>query len=415
MDASRAPSVVGSNALRRYRETRRISLSRRVQAASLTQTGSGLGPTDSVANVLVRLVLMIGVAAGLAAGGVPAATAAGATPSKCIADYNDDARPGFFPQLRTLGVRTWSSGINWASIAPTRPADPSDPSDPAYQWPAGFDRTLDRAVANGIEPVLLVNGFPGWSNGGQDTLHVSDPGSYATFMAAAVKRYPQVRRWQVFGEPSNPVNYLPQGRAGVRAYARLLDASYVAMHAARRNVVVIGANLHPSGNDGPFGTSVPTWIRLMRLPNGRPPRMDLFGINPYSERAPRLADPKRPGVVDLNDLDYLTKVLDRTYRGRRLKLFIGEFGWNTEHAAAGSLYVKRRADVARDLPKAFAVARQSGRVDTMCWYQLYDDAPAFSGSQRAEWTSGLRLTGGRAKPALKAFKRVPSGPSRVAR
>lgn len=97
------------------------------------------------------------------------------TPSKCIADGDDVTRAGFFPQLRQLGVRTWSSGIQWRSIAPEQPANPTDPNDPAYQWPADLERNLDRAVANGVEPILYVNGFPRWSNGGLDEDHVSDP------------------------------------------------------------------------------------------------------------------------------------------------------------------------------------------------------------------------------------------------
>ena len=41
----------------------------------------------------------------------------------------------------------------------------------------------------------------------------------------------------------------------------------------------------------------------MRLPDGRPPRLDLYGHNPFSIRAPNLANPPSPGQqIDFSDL-----------------------------------------------------------------------------------------------------------------
>ena len=50
----------------------------------------------------------------------------------------------------------------------------------------------------------------------------------------------------------------------------------------------------------------PDFIRWMRLPSGRPPRLDWFGANPYPFRFPDLADrPVAGGWRDLGDLDTL--------------------------------------------------------------------------------------------------------------
>jgi hypothetical protein len=139
-------------------------------------------------------------------------------PSKCISAPPTHKGKSILPELRRLGVRVWSSGISWAAIAPTRPANPTDPDDPAYRWPESLDSSLTAARAAGIEPVLFVNGFPAWSNGGRNPSWApSDPSDYADFMAAAVRRYPQVRRWLVFSEPGNYVNFNPQGGKGRRA------------------------------------------------------------------------------------------------------------------------------------------------------------------------------------------------------
>jgi hypothetical protein len=274
-----------------------------------------------------------------------------------------------------------------------------------------------RARASGIEPVLAVNGFPSWANGGRAAVWVAErPRDFADFMAAAVKRYPQVRRWIAFSEPTSYTNFQPQGDGGRRSpqlYARLLDAAYASMHAARRDVVVVGGNMHPAGSNDHTTTAPDTFLRYLRLPNGRRPRLDLFGINPYSERRISMALPQRVRRVDFNDLDWLLRQLDRYWPGRRLKLFVDEFGWNTEHEAVGWLYVVSRQQQAVDLTRAYAAAARLGRVDTLCWYQLYDEPARRGDGMWLNWTSGLRTASGVRKPSWLAFKRTPSGRKRL--
>ena len=369
-----------------------------------------------------RVVLIAGVTALSAVGVAQVASAHQAhgparAPSKCITDSPTHNGQPIFPELRRLGVRVWSSGISWATIAPNRPADPTSPDDPAYQWPVNLDRFLNQARANGIEPVLYVLGFPGWSNGGRDSRWVPrDPKDFANFMAAAVRRYPEVRRWLVLSEPGNSLNFMPQGGKGSRAprlYARLLDAAYASMHAARRNVVVIGGNVHPAGNNDQFTTAPDRFLRYMVLPSGRRPRLDMFGINPYTERPLNMALGHHPRSVDFNDLDWLAQQLDRYWPKRHLQLFVDEFGWNTEHEAYGWLYYVSRKKQAANLRRAYALAAGFGRVDTLCWYQLYDSPPARNSSQWLNWTTGLRTWSGIRKPAWWTFRRVPPGPRRA--
>jgi hypothetical protein len=377
-----------------------------------------ISPTGRIALAAITLT-MAGVAAATSAG--PAADARSEAklswPAKCIAEGVPLRRGRWiFPELKTLGVRVWLSGFSWAQVARRRPKHPRSPRDKAYVWPKHLTLALNKARAAGIEPVLNVNGFPPWSNGGRDPTWVPSRASdYADFMAAAVRRYPQVRRWVVLAEPSHMVNFRPQGGGGRRAprlYARLLDAAYVAMHAARRNVIVIGGNMHPSGLNDDRTTAPDTFLRYMVLPNGRRPRLDMFGVNPYTERPLAMALPYRRGRVDFNDLDWLVRQLDRHWPRRRLRLFIEEFGWNTEHEASGWLYVVPREKQAADLPKAYKIAAELPRIDTMCWFQLYDSAPHRDGSRWLNWTSGLRTSDGLKKPSWQSFARVPPGPRR---
>jgi len=360
------------------------------------------------------LVVGLSVASAFAAPHRTLPAAVSRAPSKCIND-GTPIRNGrtIFPQLRSLGTRVWSGGLSWAAAAPTRPSDPTSPTDPAYRWPATLARVLAAARANGIEPVLNISGFPSWANGGRSGEWApSRPQDFADFAAAAVRKYPQVRRWIIISEPGNYYNFRPQGGHGRTAphlYSRLLDAAYAAMHAARHDVVVIGGGVHPYGLNDQYTTAPDTFIANMVLPNGRRPRLDMFGINPYTERLLDLRLGKRPLRVDFDDLDWLGKRLDQIWPGRRLKIFIDEFGWNTEHEANGWLYYVSRTRQAANLQRAYALARRFRRVDTLCWFQLYDAPPSRNSTQWLNWTSGLRTWGGVKKPAWSAFRHVIPG------
>ncbi len=363
-------------------------------------------------------VFAVAAAIALARPAAPAQPAKARAPAKCISD-GAAIRGGrtIFPELRALGTRVWSGGLSWASVAPTRPAEAASPDDPAYHWPASLGRALSAARANRIEPVLNVSGFPAWANGGRGSAWApSRPQDFAAFAAAAVRKYPQVRRWIIISEPGTADNFQPQGgrgRTAPRLYARFLDAAYAAMHAARRDVVVIGGGVHPYGLNDQYTTAPDTFIANMVLPNGRRPRLDMFGINPYTERRLDLRLGKRPLRVDFDDLDWLGKRLDQLWPRRHLKIFIDEFGWNTEHEAYGWLYYVSRQKQAANLRRAYALAAKLGRVDTLCWYQLYDAPPRRNSAQWLNWTSGLRTFDGVRKPAWSAFRRLPSGPRRA--
>ena len=114
-----------------------------------------------------------------------------------------------FPTYQRLGVDTVQFTMNWRSIAPQRPADPGNPADPAYQWSQEVDSAVAQAGPAGIDVALLVTGSPGWANGGQSALHAPDPSDYATFMAAASRRYPSVRRWMIWVSPTGVIAFSP--------------------------------------------------------------------------------------------------------------------------------------------------------------------------------------------------------------
>ena len=188
-----------------------------------------------------------------------------------------------------------------------------------------------------------------------------------------------------------------------------LDASFLYLETAEMPMHVGALHVFelPAGYDGDFAADMREHIAT-RLPLVPALRRKLAWM-PLN-----LAAPHRAHRVDLNDLDWLVRELDRYWPRRHLRVFVDEFGWNTEHAAGGWLYVVSRAKQAADLPKAYRLAAKVGRVDTLCWFQLFDSPAEKRGDQWWNWTSGLRTYEGVKKPSWSAFARVSRGPSRLA-
>lgn len=322
-----------------------------------------------------------------------------------------------FNTYADLGAGLYEFTINWARIAPTRPAHPTDPSDPAYQWTPAVDEAIANARAHGIQVVLEVTGAPGWANGGRSWRFApKNPQDYADFVAAASKRWPEVHYWQIWGEPSRRPNFMPlpkhvfglelapAQRRGPELYAQILDAAYVSLKQVNPGNLVIGGNTYSGGDIRPLA-----YIKALRLPNGRPPRMDMYGQNPFGYRRPDLSeDLLQPGngVADFCDLDvvveYIDRYLSRAGRNtRKLPLFMSEYFVPTDHANWEFNYWVTKKTAADWLTAAFDITRSWKRIYTLGWFQLEDEAPNGAGT---EVNRGLLTYEGAKKPAYYAFK-----------
>lgn len=308
-----------------------------------------------------------------------------------------------FPLYADLGVGIYQATLRWDQVAPTPPERAHDPADRAYRWPAELDVAVGEARRYGIELSLMLTGAPGWANGGRPANWAPGPRAFAAFARAAARRYPDVRLWLVWSEPTKASNFQPlpaDSPVGPRRYARLLDAAYGALKAVRRANVVIGGNTYTSGRVRPR-----QFIRWLRLPNGRPPRMDLYGHNPFGAREPDLRKPPLGGgYADFSDLDTLTRWLDRDLRrpGRPpLRLFLSEYGAPTDHANRDFNFWVTRATQARWATSALRIARATPRIFSLGWVALYDQPPDGRGT---EVNTGLLDWRGRPKPAYAAFR-----------
>lgn len=304
-----------------------------------------------------------------------------------------------FPTYQRLGVDTLQFQLSWRAVAPSRPADPGNPADPAYAWPPELDRAVAGAQAAGIDMALLVNTSPSWANGGRSAIHAPDPTAYATFMAAASRRYPSVRRWMVWGEPNRADRFLPNepGRpVAARAYAPILDAAYGALKSVSSRNIVIGGMTWTGGDVKPA-----PFLRHMRLPNGKPPRLDWFGHNPFPIRFPNLRELAiAGGWRDISDLDIFSRQLRRTY-GRSAKFWLSEFLVLSDRGSREfELFVSREAQ-ARWLRAAYRIADSLDSVAGLGWLSLLDQPQApFS----SNW--GLMTALAAPKPGFGAYARA---------
>ncbi|MCW3016776.1 MAG: hypothetical protein JWO02_3868 [Solirubrobacterales bacterium] len=362
----------------------------------------------SVVGVVAAMAITIALSVtGGPEGSTPLATqnAQGAQPKTLKLIWGGNTLPNgtsAFPTYKRLGVDVLQVQLSWAGTAATRPADPRDPNDPAYAWPKALDTAVAGAQASGISVALLVRQTPGWANGGQSVARVpTDVSDYADFLVAAAKRYPGVRRWMIWGEPTREGNFEPMPAnkpTGPRRYAQLLDASYGALKGVSKRNVVIG------GMTWTLGLVTPVdFVRWMRLPNGKAPRLDYYGHNPYSTRFPNIASPTYyKGLIDISDVDTLHKLLKRAYPQKTPKLWLSEFSIADKKNRAFDFAVSR-TEQARWLTAAYKLAASQSYVAGLGWYTLVDEPRTVKDAI----TNGLLTDTGAEKPAFKAYQRVP--------
>ncbi len=289
---------------------------------------------------IAAIILALAGATTLAAADRAEAAAAPQTLKKAAWGITEHNGQSLFPIYKDLGIGIFQTQVRWDALAPTKPTNPTDPTDPAYQWGTALDEIIKEAEANGMTVMLQIIGSPTWANGGREFIWpATNPADYGDFAAALSKKYPTVRHWMIWGEPTSARGFGPvvngpssnrtklNGRAqqAPKIYAGLLDAAYASLKSVNPSNLVIGGNTY-QGAGRPVVRTL-QWLRYLRLPNGARPRMDMWGHNPYTYRMPDLKDEiSERGRVDFSDLDELVKALDKAYKGQRLKLFLSEWG-----------------------------------------------------------------------------------------
>jgi hypothetical protein len=312
-----------------------------------------------------------------------------------------------FPTFNELGVKLYEDGLSWNLIAKRRPKHPRDPNDPAYAWPSEVTRSIAEAKRYGMQVALEIIGSPRWANGGLPPVWVPlRLRYYSDFAVAAARRYPSVHVWMIWGEPSRFHNFRPltpapayqqlnaHQRIAPHLYARLLDNAYGALKRLNHANLVVGGMTDSSASITPV-----QWIENMRLRNGKPPRMDMYGHNPFSIRAPELINP--PAInqqLDFSDVVRLHELVDRnlgTPQNPEPKLFLSEWTIPTARDREFNYHVQQRLQ-ALWITDGLHIVRQLSSVYALGWIHLYDELPYFAG--------GLIEANGRKKLGFYAWK-----------
>jgi hypothetical protein len=385
-----------------------------------------------VALVLVVLLAATGVAVSV---GSPATS----TPSSSTLTYRslqsgmlvgfyDDAQvygrtDWAFSQLRSLRTGIVRIKIDWANIAKRRPAAPANPADPAYDWTA-VDNVISTAALNKVRVLAAIYGTPRWAGPAKNRLPRSTT-DLRSFAYAAAKRYsgtyqvketenepkrvlPAVRYWLAWNEPNNPVFLKPQWKLfrgkwrpqSAFDYAKICSAVWAGIHATRitREKVACGAT-GPRGNDAPRSSRPSTsplvfmtWLKRAGLK-----RLDAYAHHPYygSRFEKPTTVPTSKKAVTLGNIGVLIRHLNSTF-GRSKRLWLTEYGYQTRppDRTFGVAY----ASQAKYVHQAFAVARNTRRIDMLVWFLIRDE------QRLSGWQSGVVSAGGTRKPAFRAFQ-----------
>ncbi|MGO9791640.1 MAG: hypothetical protein ACLP8S_19700 [Solirubrobacteraceae bacterium] len=308
-----------------------------------------------------------------------------------------------FPMYKQLGVSIIELDLDWSAVAPTRPANPSNPSDPAYVWPASIQQTITEAASYHMRVLLQLIGSPPWANGGQFGFGWAplNAASFVNFATAAGKEYPRVDLWMIWGEPTKAGNFMPLApalpgerldsaqRASDRLYAEMVNGAYGALKRISKRNLLIGGCTYTTGAIDPR-----QWIENMRLPDGKPPRMDMYAHNPFSYASPVFTNvPSEFDDVQFANLPELAGWVDR-YIKKGLPLFLSEWTIPTQEDETFNFWVDPTV-AARWVKEALRECRAWHRIYALGWVNVYDDLPIIAG--------GLLTANGTPKPDFYAF------------
>jgi hypothetical protein len=341
-------------------------------------------PVGSCAGIAAALALVLTLL--LAVG--PGQSSARASGLKAM--WGPATRDGvsLFPAYRALGVNVYEDVLRWNEIARRRPRRAQNASDRAYRWPPAVTQAVAEAKRYDMQVALEIIGSPPWANGHKAPKWAPHRlRDFAEFAIAASRRYPSVHLWMIWGEPSRSHNFRPltpatpyqpltaHQKIAPHLYSRMLDAAYGALKSATRANVVIGGMTDTAASISPQ-----QWIENMRLPDGRPPRLDMYGHNPFTLRSPNLSNPPSPEEqLDFSDLGRLHELVDRNLArpgDPGPPIFLSEWTIPTAPDRAFNFHVDPRVQ-ALWITRALQIARRTPWIYALGWIPLYD-APPFN-------------------------------------
>jgi hypothetical protein len=344
------------------------------------------------------------------------------------------ARLGAMDEIGSFGVHALRVVLYWHDVAPR--ADSSskpdfDTTDPAnYDW-SRYDPVLDEAEARGWSVLLTISGpVPKWATESRkDTVTRPDPSEFAQFVTAVGRHYAdRVGVWSIWNEPNQPQFLKPQYDSRHRPVSPGL---YRLLYRAALKGLTAAGLKDPTvlmGETSPVGTGkvvAPlTFLRgalclsskyKLRKGCGTLPTAG-YAHHAYTRKQGPTYVPPGPNNVTIGVLSRLTRALDRAKRAHAvahtLPIYLTEFGIQSRPDPFAGVSYQQQAEY-RAISER--IAYDNRRVKWFSQYLLRDDDPVKGVSKLQRYSgfeSGLRTAGGKAKPALAAFRLTLAARSR---
>jgi polysaccharide biosynthesis protein PslG len=296
-------------------------------------------------------------------------------------------RPNGVSLLPQLGASTSRVNLRWDYVQPAEGGD--------LDWSA-YDAVIGAMRAEGIRPMLTVEGSPCWARRGTPCVrdshrppfarHMRD---FARFVGAAVRRYPDTIGVEVWNEPNLSEYWYPHPQP--KLYARMLKLSYKAVKRADPRMPVVFAGLVPQFGRDPSGQRMDAGVFQRRAYEAGAGRWsDGFGAHPYvfPHSSPLL-------LVGVRAQLAIPKAIAAHFGYPATPLWITEFGLSS--SADQGLGLDGQATRLADL---YQTLRAVPGIPVVILHRLFDIDPGAAGYQAQ---MGLIDAEGERKPAFCAM------------
>jgi hypothetical protein len=344
-------------------------------------------------------------------------------------------------RARELGATRIRVNLAWSQVVVKHQRESARPPDRVeYDWSlydplVNATRTTDIAVQ-----FALTGPAPAFATGdGKISTYAPKAAYYRDFVRAAAEHFKGgVDRYSIWNEP-NYVSWLAPLKRAPKLYRELYVNAYAAIKSVDPKATVLIAETSPykivkGKKHRQFSTAPIEFLRQMTCSNRSLTRARCGGLkadgyahHPYDfDHKPTYRYPGKDNAT-LASLGNLTHALDRmarsgalrTPRGRRLDLYLTEYGFFT--SGKRRTVESRRA---KYLPQAFGMAQRNPRVKEMLQYLLvqpgegyrfFDTSllngygiPSKSFVALARWSQRMLASGGIARRPLISSPHTPA-------
>jgi hypothetical protein len=247
------------------------------------------------------------------------------------------------PLIALGGLGLARDEIFWGAVEPSRGV---------LSVPAKWDAIINNFIANGIEPLIILDYGNSLYDGGGIPYSKEGLDAWARYVTTVAQHFKgKVKNYEVWNEP-NLDGFNPT-KQSASVYTQMLKRTYTTLKGVDPNITVLGGALAGFAWD---------WLDGM-MEAGAYGYMDALSVHPYSyppsfEAANRLGDFNR-AYNTINDPKYRGN-------GKRITIWATEFGWPTSTGFWG---------VSEELSAAMLVRSQAlmlslGYVDRLIWYNF---------------------------------------------